>query len=152
MSLRARDACSASVQELPHHRSRFISHIPSEVRGGACNGSWNLGSPSRRSNALTPAALTTSLTERSLTHICQRFQVLRRLSSPQSSKEPPERGDRRKEGEGALIWWWSTVQFATVQWNSIDLLVNIHLESLCRRCPPLVLSHLCSPSDCNRKC
>lgn len=66
-----------------------------------------------------------------------------------SIKSPPERSERRKEGERTLIWLCNTVQFAIGQWNSISFppsLVNIHLKSLHRHCLPLALSRWYSSS------
>lgn len=70
MSLRAREAYAASVQDLSHHRNLSISYILSEVRGERHNSKWNLGSPSF--NLADQTHLPTnlrSLTECLLTHL-----------------------------------------------------------------------------------
>lgn len=131
-----------------------ISYIPSEVRGGIYNSSWNLGLPSF--NVADQTHLPTipwSLTEHFLTHLSTFSGAPPPLGSPTrtslSIKSPPERGEWRKEGAGTLIWLCNTVQFAVGQWNSISFfppLVNIHLKSLYRLCLPLALSHLYSSS------
>lgn len=124
MPLRAREAYAASVQDLPHHKISLFLTFPLKSEEEYTTAAETLTCRPSISQIKRTYQQSRGAAQNTFSHICQRFQVLPRLSAPQQEQlwalKVPQRGEWRKEGERTLIWLCNTVQFAIGQWNSIS--------------------------------